>query len=176
MKHFNYRVEEEYRGEKIVVSVCEHWLNRKLEGADVSCPKYSVISRTLGNKNSKKLTVSDVHDAILKEIIIAEESIDFKQCNYYDNLHQRKINIIVVYSNEEIMIPIIFNPNSSDVVVYCPSSAESEVFQLENNDFRYAIIHEIGKCKVFIDNGYSFPGLSIINRVKKNVKKIFNYN
>lgn len=173
MKHFDYRVEEEYRGEKIVVSVCEHWLNRKLEEADISCPMYSVISRKIGNKYLERITVNDVHDAILKEIMIAEESIAFKQCSYYDNLHERKINVIFPYCDEEIMIPVTFDPNSSDVVIYRPSIAESEIVQLENNDFRYAIIHEIEKCKVFIDNGYSFPGLSIINRVKKNVKRFF---
>lgn len=172
MGSFNYIIEEEYYGEKIVVDVCEYWSDYTIVRADISCSKYGFFSRTLGCKGgSGKFTVSDVHNAILKEVMIAEESISYRNHGCYDGLRRRKFNVIVNYCDEEIIVSVDLDPNSDSVLIYCAYSACFKSFTMRNNAFRYAIIREIENAKVNIDNGNVLPS-SIFHKIRKKLKKI----
>ena len=169
MNKFNYIIEEEYENEKIVVNVCEYWSNYTIERADVSCPKYSVLSRTLGVKDGAgRFTVSDVHNAIMKEVMIAQESISFRNHASYDGLNRCKFKVIVNYCDEEIVVNVDLDANSDTALIYCKYSDCFKTASLKNNSFRYAIIREVENAKVNIDNGNVLPS-TIFSKVKKKL-------
>ena len=170
MKYLDYAIEEEYNGEKIEVFVREYWMNGKIVRADVSCPKYSALSRTLGNKGNRYLSVSDVSNAILKEVMIAEKTIDFKNRSYYNNLHRCRFNVVVNYMDEKIVVSVGLSSNSDKASIFCEYDPRYKTFTMRDNVYRDAIINEVRNAKHRIDSGYS---LNVFRKIKRKVKSLF---
>lgn len=183
-----YKVTEEYLGEKIEVNVSECWSSEGIESADISC-SHSTIFRGLGHSIGnyrpyeyggvigevvKCLSVDDVHDAIFKEIYIAEECIARSKKEEHDNFyHSRYFRVVVHYKNQEIIIPIMMNSNSDKVWITCPSSALIKGVTMKNDAYIFAIYDEVKNSKKLIDDGYVFAKPSKIGKVKKKIKSLF---
>lgn len=185
-----YKVTEEYLGEKIEVNVSECWSSEGIESADISC-SHSTIFRGLGHSIGnyrpyeyggvigeviKRLSVDDVHDAIFKEIYIAEESIARSKKKEHDNFENtRHFHVIVEYEGQEIGVTLMIKAGRKEIHIICPSTYMVSSVSMEDNKFRDKIIDEVEKCKELIDNGYVFPTPSRISKVKKKVKNYFNF-
>jgi hypothetical protein len=185
-----YKVIEEYFGEKIEVNVSECWSSEGIESADISC-SHSTIFRGLGHSIGnyrpyeyggvigeviKRLSVDDVHDAIFKEIYIAEESIARSKKKLHDNFENtRHFHVIVEYEGQEIGVTLMIKAGRKEIHIICPSTYMVSSVSMEDNKFRDKIIDEVEKCKELIDNGYVFPTPSRISKVKKKVKNYFNF-
>ena len=184
-----YEIKEEYMGKEIVVSVNETWKNGNIDSAMISCPSYSSMIRSIGHRVGnyrpceqggvigeiiKRLSVSDVHDAIMKEFLIAERSIATDKHKEHDNfINTRYFHVIVDYCGQEISIGLMLKSGKKEAHIICPSTSLVSSITMEDNKFRDKIINELEKCKELVDNGYVFPKPSKINRVKKKIKSLF---
>lgn len=182
-----YKVVEEYFGEKIVVSVEEKWSEDGIELADVSCP-YNTALRELGHSIGnyvqsesgivkgeivKRLSVDDVHDAIFKEIYIAEKVIAESKKEKHDNFKStRFLTVFVQYENQEIPIKLMLKSGDTKVWIICVDT-RMECPSIEK--FRDKIVEEVQMGKRMIDNGYVFPKSSTFSKMRKKIKKYFNY-
>ena len=180
-----YKVSEEYLGKKIEVNVSECWSNEGIESADLSC-SHSTIFRGLGHRVGnyrpyeyggvigevvKRLSVEDVHDAIFKEIYIAEKSIAESKKEIHDDFKlTRYLTVLVQYENQEI--PVNFMLKAGDTKVFI-IRLDSLISHVSIDKFRNKVIEEVQRGKRMIDNGYVFPKPSKISKVKKKVKSLF---
>lgn len=184
-----YEIKEEYMGKEIVVSVNETWKNGQINHASISCLGYSPIIRGIGHKVGnyrpceyggvvgeiiKRLSVSDVHDAIMKEFLIAERSIATDKHKEHDDfINTRHFHVIVDYCGQEISIGLMLRSGRKEAHIICPSTALVASITMEDNKFRDKIINELEKCKELIDNGYVFPKPSKMSKVKRKIKSLF---
>jgi hypothetical protein len=184
-----YKVKEEYMGKEIIVDVNETWKNGSIDSAMISCPGYSSmikgISHKVGNYRPceqggvigeiiKRLSVEDVHDAIMKEFLIAERSIASDKKQEHDNFeNKRYFHVIVEYEDQEIAVALMIKAGRKEVHIICPSTYMVSSVSMEDNKFRDKIIDEVEKSKKLIDNGYVFPKPGKMSKVKKKIKSLF---
>lgn len=186
---YNYIIQEEYCGRNIYVNVHESWSSNGIENAIISCPKYDSSSSFLGHMGNtikdtddfgnnifiiNRLTIDEVHNAIFKEIYLAEKSICDQMGEEHDGFcHLRNFNVVVEYKNQKIIVGLMLKPNFDIAWVSCPSCAQIKTFRIENNSYAYAIYDEVKRCKKLIDSGYIFPELKVIDKVKRKVRGVF---
>ena len=184
-----YKVKEEYMGKEIIVDVNETWKNGNIDSAMISCPSYSSMIRSIGHRVGnyrpceqggvigeiiRRLSVSDVHDAIMKEFLIAERSIASDKKQEHDNFENRRyFHVIVEYEDQEISVALMLKSGRGEAHIICPSTYMVSSVSMEGNKFRDKIIDEVEKSKKLIDNGYVFPKSSKISKVKRKIKSLF---
>lgn len=182
-----YKVVEEYLGEDIIINVDETWTEDGIETAGISC-SYNPILRTLGHsigkyKQSesgivqgeivKRLSVDDVHDAIFKEIYIAEKNIARSKKEEHDNFKlPRSLTVFVEYENQDIQVRLWLSAIDTGVWILRLNSLISYV---SIDKFRDNVIEEVQRGKMMIDNGYVFPKPSAFSKVKRKIQKMFYY-
>ena len=180
-----YKVIEKYLGKKIEVNVSECWSSEGIESADVSC-SYNTILRSLGHSIEnykpyeyggvigevvKRLSVDDVHDAIFKEIYIAEESIARSKKEKHDDFKStRYLTVLVQYENQEIPVELMLKAGDTKVWII---RLDSLISHVSIDKFRDKVIEEVQRGKRMIDNGYVFSKPSKISKVKKKIKSLF---
>lgn len=188
MENYKYKVKEGYLGEIIEVNVSECWSSEGIESADIFCSKYSPIftgiSHKIGNYKPyeyggvigevvKRLSVDDVHDAIFKEIYIAEKSITESKKEEHDNFKlTRYLTVLVQYKNQEMPIKLMLKTGDTKVWII---RLDSLISRVSIDNFRNKVIEEVQRGKRMIDNGYVFPKPGAFSKVKRKIKNYFNY-
>ena len=181
-----YELKEEYMGKEIVVSVNETWKNGQIDHASISCLGYSPMIRGIGHKVGnyrsceyggvvgeiiKRLSVDDVHDAIMKEFLIAERSIARSKKEEHDNFKStRYLTVLVQYENQEIPVELMLKAGDTKVWII---RLDSLISHVSIDKFRDKVIEEVQRGKRMIDNGYVFSTPSKISKVKKKIKSLF---
>lgn len=157
-KTYKYQIEEEYKGEKIVVNVVEDYNNGILYHSSVEYPK-DKLSRSLGS-------IPD--SVILRKLEICEERIckasntehkDEKNCEasetgYYKS-DKRLLKFIYNYSNCRYVLYLYIN--FVDRKVYFIDVNKKNVLAvstLDNGEYRRVIRSDISKFEQFVDDYY----------------------
>lgn len=166
MRYRRYKVEEFYKGKKLVVFVRERWSCKGIESANVFCEGNSLV-RSIGHRygNYKshplggivgeliaRLTTEDVDDVILHELKIAESLIDnniYDDLSFYD-FEKRFFNVVFEYDDNKMAVQLYIDFNSKDVYIF----NDNELIinsTLENGEYRRFLFYIYWEFKEKID-------------------------